>query len=59
MKNVHEYRPHAEECRKLAKVVTESVGREQLLKMAEMWERLADDREAALRLDHPEASQGT
>jgi hypothetical protein len=56
MKTVQEYRQHAEECRKLAKLAAEGVVREQLLKMAEMWERSAEEREAALRLDHREAS---
>jgi hypothetical protein len=56
MKTVQEYREYAQECRKLAKAVTESVVREQLLRMAETWERLAEDREATLRLDYAEAS---
>jgi len=50
MKTVEEYRQHAKECRRLAKLVWESVVREQLIRMAEMWDGLAADREAELRV---------
>ena len=48
MKIAAEYREHAEECRKIARGMPEGDAREQLLLMAETWERLADDREASL-----------
>lgn len=48
MKAVAEYRQHAAECRKLAKGLSEGDARDQLLAMAETWERLAQDRESRL-----------
>ncbi len=53
MKKASEYRQHAEECRSLAKGLPAGEQRDQLLKMAETWEKLAADR-TALILRHPE-----
>jgi hypothetical protein len=55
VKKASEYRQHAEECRALAKGMPEGDAREQLLTMAETWERLAQDREAAGPADGEEA----
>ena len=48
MKKASEYRQHAEECRTLAKGMPEGDARDQLLTMADTWERLAQDRDAAV-----------
>jgi hypothetical protein len=50
MQNVAEYREHAKECRKLAALMAEPKNREQLLRMAESWDQLADERERLFRL---------
>ena len=47
MKKASEYRKHAEECRILAKQMKQGEYREQLLIMADTWDRLAAEREAA------------
>lgn len=52
MKKASEYRTHAEECRSLARGVT-GEQRNQLLEMAETWERLAEER-ADFVSRHPE-----
>lgn len=44
MKQASDYRQHADECRALAATMKVDEHREQLLKMAEMWERLLEDR---------------
>ena len=44
MKQASEYRQHADECRALAATMKIGEHREQLLRMAEMWERLLEDR---------------
>jgi hypothetical protein len=49
MKNVSEYRQHAQECRELAKQMPSGAQREQLLEMARTWDRLADERSALVR----------
>jgi hypothetical protein len=54
MKKAAEYRDHATECRKLASIM-DGEDRDQLLKMAETWEQLAEDRE---RTAEPDASFG-
>jgi len=43
MRKAVEYRQHAAECRALARSVQKEDHRQQLLKMAEIWESLADD----------------
>ena len=48
MKNVEEYRQHAKECRELAKQALTRSERDQLLELAATWERLANERRAAL-----------
>ena len=49
MKKASEYRQHAEECRVLAAGMESAEHREQLLQMAEHWERLAQDRTILIR----------
>jgi hypothetical protein len=61
MKKASEYRQHAAECRALAASMESDEQREQLLQMADHWEKLADDRArlVARRLDlGQEAQQG-
>ena len=53
MKKASEYRQHAEECRILARRMDQGVHRDQLLEMAETWERLAAER-SELVARHPE-----
>ena len=53
MKKASEYRQHAKECRELAAKMESGEQREQLLRMAAHWERLAKDR-SELVLRHPE-----
>jgi hypothetical protein len=57
LKKASEYRQHAEECRTLAKGMAEGDAREQLLKMAETWERLAQDRQAMVPADGEEPKE--
>jgi len=52
MKKASEYRQHAEECRALANGMA-GEQREQLLAMADTWEKLASDRSDLIRR-HPE-----
>ena len=44
VKTSSEYRRYAEECRALAKQMTDIMQRDLLLMMAETWEQLAEDR---------------
>jgi hypothetical protein len=53
MNKASEYRQHAKECRNLAAQMESAVQRDQLLEMAEHWEKLASDR-VALIANHPE-----
>jgi hypothetical protein len=53
MKKASEYRQHAEECRILARRMDQGIHRDQLLEMAETWERLAAERSELVRR-HPE-----
>jgi hypothetical protein len=45
MKSADEYRKNADECRKLAKAMSNPEDKVLLEKMAESWDGLADDRE--------------
>lgn len=45
MKKLSEYRKHASECRSLAATMPSDDQRDQLLAMAETWDRLAEERE--------------
>jgi hypothetical protein len=54
MKKAAEYRDHATECRKLASIM-DGEDRDQLLKMAETWEQLAEDRERVLQTQPEQA----
>lgn len=56
MKKAHEYRQHADECRKLAEGVNDGSEKDQLMKMAENWESLAQDRDDFIGR-HPELSK--
>ena len=49
MKKASEYRQHAVECRALMTSMTDDAHREQLQKMALIWERMADEREREAR----------
>jgi hypothetical protein len=57
MKKASDYRKHAEECRALAKGMKQAEQREQLLAMAQTWERLADQRDITSRNEAEMASQ--
>ena len=57
VKKASEYLEHAQECRTLAARMTNADDRDQLLRMAEMWECMADDR-SAMVASHPELSAG-
>lgn len=46
MKKASEYRQHADECRRLAALMSEGEHRDQLLRMAKAWDELAEDRAA-------------
>lgn len=50
-----EFRQHAEQCRTMARATGPGELREQLLMMAQTWEKLAADR-AALIARHPETA---
>jgi len=56
MKKASEYRQHAQECRDLAAKMERDQGREQLLAMAEHWDKLAQDR-VELISKHPELAR--
>jgi hypothetical protein len=45
VKKASEYRKHAQECRALAKRMEHGEQRDQLLAMAQTWDRLAEQRE--------------
>ena len=49
MKQASEYRQHARDCRALAKRMSDSEQREQLLKIAQTWDKLAAEQEARTR----------
>ncbi|HYG27941.1 MAG TPA: hypothetical protein VD906_13675 [Caulobacteraceae bacterium] len=53
MKKASEYRLHAEECRQLASRMNSGEQRDQLLTMAQTWDRLAAERSELVRR-HPE-----
>lgn len=57
MKKASEYREHADECRKLAASM-DGEQREQLLKMAENWEQLAEDRARLIAAETREFGEG-
>lgn len=56
MKKASEYRLHAKECRDLAVAMESAEQRDQLIEMAEHWEKLARDRADLIR-NHPELAQ--
>jgi hypothetical protein len=45
MRKAVEFRQHAAECRALARTIQKEDHRQQLLKMADIWESLATERE--------------
>jgi hypothetical protein len=56
MKKASEYRLHAKECRELSATMDSADQRQQLIDMAEHWEKLAVDRVDLIRR-HPELAQ--
>jgi hypothetical protein len=56
MDKASEFRQHARECRALAQQAHQEEHRAQLLRMAEVWEQLAEDR-AGMVARHPELSK--
>jgi len=58
VKKALDYHLHAQECLTLAAQMKTGDQREQLLKMAEMWEHLAQDRSTLVR-NHPELEQAS
>ena len=55
MKRAEEYRKHAQECRVLASSAMSDKERDQLLALAQTWEKLAVERETFMQR-HPELS---
>jgi hypothetical protein len=53
VKNSHEYRQHAQECRALARAVHSEEHRAQLMKMAEAWESFAQQADRAAKAKKP------
>lgn len=45
MQKAEEFRQHAAECRQMARATSNEDHRQQLVKMAEIWESLAKERE--------------
>ena len=56
MKHAADYRKHAAECRALARSTHKEDERKQLLKMADAWTLLADERELS-RTSYPELTR--
>ena len=50
MLKITEFRQHAAECRAMARTIQKDDYRQQLLKMAEIWDSLADERERMQKL---------
>ena len=57
VKKASEYRKHAEECRTLARQMKQGEYREQLLIMADTWDRLAAERESAVSVELKAAAE--
>jgi hypothetical protein len=58
VKNVDEYRKHAEECRQLAEQALSRKERDELLELAVTWERLANERVESLSAEsRPESTK--
>jgi hypothetical protein len=55
MKLASEYRQHAAECRALAAAMPQHDQRDQLLQMAETWDRMAEERERLVKASEPES----
>jgi hypothetical protein len=51
VKQAAEYREHAAECLRLAITARNEPERQQLMQMAEAWERMAADREGQIKRD--------
>jgi hypothetical protein len=58
MLKVDDYRKHAEECLALARRASQPDIRESLIKMADTWNSLADERERAIKKNPPSKSSG-
>jgi hypothetical protein len=57
MRKALEFRQHAAECRAMARTIHKEDYRQQLLKMAEIWESLAVERERIQKLREDKAEQ--
>ena len=57
MKKASEYRKHAQECRALARRMAHGDQRDQLLEMAEIWDKLAKQREISPDEPKPELAE--
>lgn len=57
METVIDYRQQAAKCREIAKHISLREPREELLRMAANWDRLAEEREARLRSARPQLGQ--
>jgi hypothetical protein len=55
MRTAAEYREQARQCRTIAKGMPDGIARQQLVIMAETWDRLAEHRESKLQLNPNEA----
>jgi hypothetical protein len=53
MRTVEEYRQFAEDCRKLAKTLTKPDDKRAMELMATAWDKVADQREAAIKKGLP------
>jgi hypothetical protein len=58
MRKTSEYRHHAEECRKLAAKMKTGDQRDHMLKIAKVWDQLAEERNDIL-CKHPQLGQTT
>jgi hypothetical protein len=57
MRKTIEFRQHAAECRAMARTIQKEDYRQQLLKMAEMWESLACERERLQKIRDSKAEK--
>jgi hypothetical protein len=57
VKKASEYRQHAQECRDLAKHMPPGEQREQLVRMAETWDQLAQERTRQINMTETNAGK--
>ena len=53
MKDASNYRQNAEQCRAIARTLSDATQRQQLLSMAEAWDDLAAERESSKHAQQP------